>query len=293
MRTAFGLTLVVLQTGSAAAQSAPDPSQKVRVAVMDLSGSALKMQMTTTGVAGQPMPPPQYQQPGTQTTVSVAIPPPAEFAHGLTEMLTTILVGSNRFTVLERSAMQQIDQEQTIGQTRTTRETAAQQGAMLGAQALITGDITAFTFNKSSIGGSVTNLVKGLGAAAERLDQTLMPEANAKQRRRRRQRRQKRQAHARIARGPRSGRDDHRGRRHRGQRLCGKRIIAHDPRRLVCLAKIARDRVYEAVIVIDDKDHSIEPASTPIASRKARALSKVSRYSVHGSDRSVTPAPTR
>jgi curli biogenesis system outer membrane secretion channel CsgG len=168
MRTAFGLVLVALLTGTAAAQPGPDPNQKVRVAVMDLSGSALRMQMATTGAPGQPMQP-QYQQPGTQTTVSVAIPPPAEFARGLTEMLTTILVGTTRFTVLERSTLQQIEQEQMIGQTKTTKETAAQQGAMLGAQALITGDITAFAFNKSSIGGSVTNLVKGLGAAAERV----------------------------------------------------------------------------------------------------------------------------
>lgn len=173
MPNAFGLTLVALLTGTATAQPGPDPNQKVRVAVMDLSGSALKMQMTTMGVPGQPMPQ-QYQQPygqpaGTQTTVSVAIPPPAEFARGLTEMLTTILVATNRFAVLERAAMQQIEQEQAIGQTKTTKETAAQQGAMLGAQALITGDITAFTFNKSSIGGSVTNLVKGLTAAAERV----------------------------------------------------------------------------------------------------------------------------
>ncbi len=174
MRTAFGLALVALLSRPAAGQPGPDPNQKIRVAVMDLSGSALKMQMTTTGVPGQPMQQPQYQQPygqqpGTQTTVSVAIPPPAEFARGLTEMLTTILVGSNRFTVLERSAMQQIEQEQSIGQTKTTKETAALQGAMLGAQALITGDITTFTFNKSSIGGSITNLVKGLSAAAERV----------------------------------------------------------------------------------------------------------------------------
>jgi len=153
------------------------PTQRLRVAVMDLSGSALKMQTMTMGIPGQPMPmpQPQYQQPygqpqpGTQTTVTIAIPPPSEFARGLTEMLTSVLVRTNRFIVLERAAMQQIEQEQALSQGKTTKETAAQQGAMLGAQALITGDITGFTFNKSSVGGNVTNLVKGLNVAAERV----------------------------------------------------------------------------------------------------------------------------
>ena len=141
----------------------------------DLSGSALKMQSTTMGIPGQPMQQPQYQQPygqpqpGTQTTVTVAIPPPSEFARGLTEMLTTVLIRTNRFIVLERAAMQQIEQEQTIGQTKTTKETGAQQGAMLGAQVLIIGDITGFTFNKSNLGGSVTNIIKGLSVAAEKV----------------------------------------------------------------------------------------------------------------------------
>src|SRR5258706_6292485 len=127
-------------------------TQRLRVAVMDLSGSALRMQTMTTGIPGQPMPQQQYQQPynqpqpGTQTTTTVALPPPTEFARGLTEMVTSVLAANGRFIVLERTAMQGIDQEQTLGQARTTKETAAQQGALLGAQALITGDITGFTF---------------------------------------------------------------------------------------------------------------------------------------------------
>ena len=51
------------------------PTQKLRVAVMDLSGSALRMQSTTMGVAGQPMQPGTYPNPN-QTTVTIAIPPP-------------------------------------------------------------------------------------------------------------------------------------------------------------------------------------------------------------------------
>src|SRR5262245_19270943 len=73
------------------------PTQRLRVAVLDLSGSALKMQSTTTmqpGMMPGGAPPGGYPPPGggamypgqpavRQTTVTIAIPPPAEFARGL------------------------------------------------------------------------------------------------------------------------------------------------------------------------------------------------------------------
>ena len=155
---------MLLATMSLAHAQLSGPTQKLRVAVMDLSGSALRMQTTAMAAPGQPM-----QSPTSQTTVTIAIPPPAEFARALTEMLTSVLVKTNRFTVLERAAMAQLDQELALGQNRTTKETAVQQGALLGASALITGDITGFTYNKSSVGGKVTNLVPGLGVAGERV----------------------------------------------------------------------------------------------------------------------------
>ena len=136
----LALVLFLAAAGTASAQN--QPTQWLRVAVMDLS---------------------------TQTTVTVAFPPPSESARGLTEMLPSVLIRTNGFIVLERAAIQQIEQEQTIGQTKTTKETGAQQGAMLGAQVPILGDITGFTFNKSSLGGSVTNIIKGLSVAAEKV----------------------------------------------------------------------------------------------------------------------------
>ncbi|HEU5219285.1 MAG TPA: CsgG/HfaB family protein [Gemmatimonadales bacterium] len=173
MRQAIGLG-IMLWTAPLAAQQAVlgTPTQKLRVAVMDLSGSALKMQSTTTMMpGGQPQGQPQYGAPATrQTTVTIAIPPPAEFARGLTEALTTVLVKTGRFTVLERAAMQSVQQEQQIGASgAVTKETAAQTGALLGAQVLITGDITGFTYEKSGLGGALTNIVKGLSVAAERV----------------------------------------------------------------------------------------------------------------------------
>ena len=162
------LCLALATSASVEAQDPGARTQKLRVAVLDLSGSALKMQTSTMSQGPPQMP---YGQPaGQQTTVSIAIPPPAEFARGLTEMLTSVLVKSGRFSVLERAVMQQIDQEQAIATAgKTTKESAAHTGGVLGAQALITGDITGFTFEKSSLGGKLQNIVKGLSVAGERV----------------------------------------------------------------------------------------------------------------------------
>jgi curli biogenesis system outer membrane secretion channel CsgG len=167
------ICVTALAAARLGAQDAGAPQQKLRVAVMDLSGSALKFQSTTMGVPGQPQmggQPMGQPMMGQQTTVSVAIPPPAEFARGLTEILTSVLVKTGRFTVLERAAMQQIEAEQAMGAAgKTTKETAARQGAVIGAQVLITGDITGFSFNRSSLGGKMTNLVKGLSVSTEKV----------------------------------------------------------------------------------------------------------------------------
>jgi len=137
---------------------------RLRVGVMDLSGSALKMQ--SSQMAG-PMPGGGYQQ-TSQTTIS--IPPPTEFARSLTEALTTSLVATSRFIVLERAALAQVQQEQDLGASgRVNKETSAEVGKLMGAQVLITGDITSFTFKKSSLGGKLTNVFKGVDAGVERV----------------------------------------------------------------------------------------------------------------------------
>jgi len=154
-----------LLVGSAAAQSStPLVTPRLRVAVMDLTGSALKMQQSQNV---QPSPVGSVTQ-TTQTTI--AIPAPAEFARSLTEALTTSLVATDRFTVLERMALTQVQQEQDLGASgRVNKETAAEVGKLIGAQVLITGDITAFTFNRAALGGKLTNMIKGLDAGVERV----------------------------------------------------------------------------------------------------------------------------
>lgn len=133
---------------------------RLRVAVMDLNGSALKMQ-TAQGPTSSG---------GVTTQTTISIPPPAEFARSLTEALTTSLTATGKFIVLERVALQQVQQEQDFGASgRVNAETAADKGKLMGAQMLITGDITAFAYQRSAIGGKLTNIVKGLDAGVERV----------------------------------------------------------------------------------------------------------------------------
>ena len=165
LRRSAVMTLLVAPVMDAqpAPTSAP-VTPRLRVAVMDLTGSALKMQMTQMPA---PAPGGGYGQ-TTQTTI--AIPPPAEFARSLTEALTTALVATSRFIVLERLALVQVQQEQELGASgRVNKETAAEVGKLIGAQVLITGDITAFAFQRSAVGGKLTNVIKGLDAGVERV----------------------------------------------------------------------------------------------------------------------------
>jgi len=134
---------------------------KLRLAVLDLNGSALRIQQT------------QGQLPqggGVQTTQTVNLPPPPEFARTLTEMLTTTLVATGRFVVLERQQLQAVTAEQDLAAAgRVNKETGAAQGRLIGAQAMMTGDITGYSYTQQSLGGSTMNVIKGLKVAGSRV----------------------------------------------------------------------------------------------------------------------------
>ncbi|MFN2382922.1 MAG: CsgG/HfaB family protein [Gemmatimonadota bacterium] len=155
MRSLCALGLAVLIAGVAAPLAAQTPvGPRLRVGVMDLSGTALSLQTGYTP---------------TTTTTTIAIPPPAEFARGLTEMLTTALVETGRFVVLERKAIEQVLSEQDFGAGgRVNTATAPAVGQAIGAQVLITGDITEFTYQQSSLGGNIS-ILRSVGATGERL----------------------------------------------------------------------------------------------------------------------------
>jgi curli biogenesis system outer membrane secretion channel CsgG len=143
-------------TNSSITQSPPAnyTGPKLRLAVMDLTASALKIQSSATPAS---------------TTTTVAIPPPSDFARGMTEMLTTALVKTNRFIVLERAAIEKVVLEQDFGASgRVNAETAPKVGKIIGAQAMITGDITEFSYSKSSMGGNM-QVLHGFGAKMDKV----------------------------------------------------------------------------------------------------------------------------
>lgn len=157
---AAALALAPAALGAQAVGVGPETA-RLRLAVMDLTGSALRMQTAQVPMA----------QGGTQTTTTVALPPPPEFARALTEILTTTLMETRRFVVLERQQAQAVLAEQDFGASgRVNQQTAPGQGGVIGAQAMITGDITGYAYTQQALGGNALNLVKGVTASASRLN---------------------------------------------------------------------------------------------------------------------------
>ncbi len=132
---------------------------KKRLGIMDM-----EVKVTATS-AMQPM-----SNGGMTQTTTISIPPPTDFGTGLTEMLTTALVDSGRFICLERKAMMDIQGEQALmSGPLADAASAPGMGRLLGAQALIRGAVTEYSYNASSTGGSASFL-KGIGLAASRAE---------------------------------------------------------------------------------------------------------------------------
>ena len=123
---------------------------KLRIAVLDLSEDAFSETLS-------------YGASSSSSTIE--IPPPEGFALGLTEMLTTALVETGRFVVLERSKLALVLEEQDLSSSdRVNQETAAATGRVVAVQALITGGITEYSYTSSSLGGDISVLNRvGLG----------------------------------------------------------------------------------------------------------------------------------
>ena len=116
---------------------------KKRVAVMDMSMAATTMsQPASTGG-------------GTMTT-TIQIPPPADFAMALTEILTTELAKTNHFIVLERKAMTDIAAEHELTASgKANAETGAKTGSIIGAQYLIRCAISEYSYSQTGTSGSL------------------------------------------------------------------------------------------------------------------------------------------
>lgn len=143
----------------------PYTGPKKRLGVMDLEVKVTATTTTTPTTTG-----------GTNTVQTISAPTNTDFGTGLTEMLTTALIDSGRFVVLERKAMQDIQTEQQLGASPTANPAAATTaGHLLGAQALIRGAVTEFSYSSSSTGtngifGNVLNLSHSNNEATVVLD---------------------------------------------------------------------------------------------------------------------------
>ncbi|MDZ7330482.1 MAG: CsgG/HfaB family protein [candidate division KSB1 bacterium] len=83
---------------------------------------------------------------------------------GMADMLTTELVKSGKYQVIERQAIEKIMQEQQLGQTgMITPQSAAKVGQLLGVELAIIGAVTEFGYKKSDVGGVLKKQGFGLG----------------------------------------------------------------------------------------------------------------------------------
>jgi len=81
---------------------------------------------------------------------------------GMADMLTTALVKSGKFMVIERQQLAKIMQEQGLGQTgAVTPQSAAQVGKLLGVELMVMGSVNEFGEKESSVGGSVGGRLGG------------------------------------------------------------------------------------------------------------------------------------
>lgn len=87
---------------------------------------------------------------------------PKYIANGISDMLATALVNSNRFIVLERDALSDIMKEQNLGASgRISTGTATHIGHIEGAELLVMGSITKYEPNQYSFGGVALGIVTG------------------------------------------------------------------------------------------------------------------------------------
>jgi curli biogenesis system outer membrane secretion channel CsgG len=85
---------------------------------------------------------------------------------GMAEMMTTALVGTGKFKVLERQEIDAVIGEQDFGASgRVDPATAAKIGKILGAQYLVYGTVNEFEYSKSGEKGGVR--IAGLRVGAE------------------------------------------------------------------------------------------------------------------------------
>jgi curli biogenesis system outer membrane secretion channel CsgG len=86
---------------------------------------------------------------------------------GMADMLTTALVKSGKYTVVERKEINSLLDEQKLGQSGVvTEQSAAQVGKMLGVELAVVGSITEFGYSKKEQGIRVKGF--GIGGKSQK-----------------------------------------------------------------------------------------------------------------------------
>lgn len=125
---------------------------KKRVAVMDMSMSTTTLSQASPGAI--------------TTTTTIQIPPPSDFAMGLTEILTTELAKTERLIVLEQKALADITAEQELATAgKVNPETAAKTGAIVGAQGLVRCAVTEYAYTQTGTSANI-KIIQGLNVGA-------------------------------------------------------------------------------------------------------------------------------
>ncbi|WP_421919595.1 CsgG/HfaB family protein [Marinifilum sp.] len=83
---------------------------------------------------------------------------------GVSDMLTTALVKSGNYRVMERAEIDRILNEQDFGQSgRVTQQSAAKIGQVLGVEIAVIGSVSEFGYKKGETGGAIRGL--GIGVS--------------------------------------------------------------------------------------------------------------------------------
>lgn len=89
---------------------------------------------------------------------------------GMADMLTTTLVKSGKYVVVERQEITQVLDEQKLGQTGlVTPQSAAEMGKLLGVELAIMGAVTEFGHSSGGTGGRI----KGIGIGVKKQTATV------------------------------------------------------------------------------------------------------------------------
>jgi len=89
---------------------------------------------------------------------------------GMSDMLTTALVQSGEFSVMEREQLDHVLSEQNLGQSgKVTAQTAPQLGKLLGVAAIVYGSVSEFGYSESSTGGGIAGFGGGISKTTARV----------------------------------------------------------------------------------------------------------------------------